>query len=144
MTELNWTGHVDYISSDVRRYGAKWGDLKVFLEETFLEPLESLRRGRCSWRLIYKDCNLELRAGTILDAQAEAALILQIQDLEKDRQDLLEALLPLALGLACQKSSGFDPARGTLNRCGECPICVAYKLSVPVVKWIRKGYKSSV
>lgn len=64
------------------------------------------------------------------------------EELIADRDALLDALLPLAIGLTCIKTKGFGFMRDPSVRCGECPVCRAYDTLTPVVKWVRKGYKS--
>jgi len=67
------------------------------------------------------------------------------EELIADRDALLEALSHLAVPLACMREGHkFDPARGTSAECGDCPVCNARKVMLPIVKWIRKGWRPPV
>ncbi len=65
-------------------------------------------------------------------------------ELIRDRNELLDALAPLALALACLKTKGrFSFLTGATEDCGDCAVCKARKVMSPLVKWIRKGWKRS-
>ncbi len=64
------------------------------------------------------------------------------EELIRDRDRLLDALKPFAIGLACFKSTGVvSLITGSTSQCGECAVCKAHDLVIPIVTWIRKGYQ---
>lgn len=58
----------------------------------------------------------------------------------QDRDDLLGALGPYALQMACSSRPN------TLDQedCGKCHNCRARALYSPIIKWIRKGYRRAI
>lgn len=55
----------------------------------------------------------------------------------QDRDDLLGALGPYALQMACTNR----PNVVDQTDCGECHNCRARALYSPIIKWIKKGYR---